>query len=212
MTDLSAHWNARNYVVIDVESNGQLTPEIIEIGLVLLNGDVIKEQKSWLVHATLPVLSRVTRIHGIKNGDLKSCPTIHDIAKEIESMVANRYLVAHNSHVDWNMLHREVPSAVPLGIIDTLRLARKMYPLLPCFKLGALVERFGIAPNEAGSDFSPHRASYDAMAAAKLFLYLMHSSLPPPQIEDLIRDVDVSRSGNREDLVQLSLFDRETKP
>ena len=51
-------------------------------------------------------------------------------------------------------------------IVDTLRLARRVFPRLPSYKLTFLTDYFDIRHDHA------HRASSDAEAAAKLYLMM----------------------------------------
>ena len=54
--------------------------------------------------------------------------------------------------------------------IDTLKLAKKMYPRLPSYKLGDLCELFGIVPEFDGRTW--HDGLYDSIACARLALHL----------------------------------------
>jgi DNA polymerase III epsilon subunit-like protein len=56
-------------------------------------------------------------------------------------------------------------------VLDTLKLSRRLLPDQPTHRLGALAEALhlidGLPPG-----LTPHRASYDALVAARLFVYL----------------------------------------
>ena len=60
--------------------------------------------------------------------------------------------------------------AIQNPVVDTLRLARKVFPKLACYKLGYLTDYFCIAHDTA------HRACSDADATAKLYLMMRTSS------------------------------------
>ena len=49
-------------------------------------------------------------------------------------------LVAHNAHVDVAVLRRELDGWESPEVFDTLKLARRLLPGQPSYKLGALVK------------------------------------------------------------------------
>ena len=80
-------------------------------------------------------------------------------------------IVAHNAGFDVPFLVSEIEkyeSKAPKGVVlDTLSLARKVYPGLPNYKLGTLVQHLGIP----ATNF--HRAEEDASYCGKLFYKMM---------------------------------------
>jgi DNA polymerase III alpha subunit (gram-positive type) len=56
-------------------------------------------------------------------------------------------------------------------VFDTLKLARRFVPDQTSFRLGSLVEAFQLAEG-LPHDMRPHRAGYDALVAARLFVRL----------------------------------------
>jgi DNA polymerase III epsilon subunit-like protein len=59
-------------------------------------------------------------------------------------------------------------------IFDTLKLARRLRPNQASYRLGALATAFRLADG-LPDDLSPHRATYDALVAARLFVCLAAS-------------------------------------
>ena len=80
-------------------------------------------------------------------------------------------LIAHNAHVDVGVLGRELVGWQVPEVFDTLRLAPRLVPELPSYKLGTLVERFKLAKG-LPDELKPHRATYDALVTARLFVHL----------------------------------------
>jgi exodeoxyribonuclease X len=78
-------------------------------------------------------------------------------------------------------VHRELGGWQPPEVFDTLRLARRLVPDLPNYKLGTLVERFKLAEG-LSSELKPHRATYDALVTARLFVRLAEAA---DSLEDL---------------------------
>lgn len=59
----------------------------------------------------------------------------------------------------------------PPEVFDTLRVARRLLPGRPSYRLAALVSAFGLAAG-LPADLRPHRAAYDALMTARLFVEL----------------------------------------
>jgi DNA polymerase III subunit epsilon len=81
--------------------------------------------------------------------------------------------------VDWRLLHRRHAAIAPTGLIDTLRLARHL-KAGGKNSLSAVTAQFGLTPQierlAAGSQ--PHRALWDAVAAALLLPALIAQAWP----------------------------------
>jgi len=164
-------WTSLNYVVLDVEGNGQQPPDLVELAAVPIVGGVIGEPMSWLVKPESPIKHLATRIHGLTNRDVADCPSFEDIKVDILLALSHPALVAHNAHVDLGVLQRKLTGWEPPEVFDTLKLARRLVPGQDSYKLGNLVETFKLAEG-LPEDLSPHRATYDALVAARLFVNL----------------------------------------
>jgi exodeoxyribonuclease X len=77
--------------------------------------------------------------------------------------------VAHNASVDLGVLTRELPGFTAPHVVDTLKMARAALPGRRSYQLGALVADLGLA-GDLPAALSPHRASGDALACARLFV------------------------------------------
>lgn len=164
-------WTSLNYVVVDVEGNGQQPPELVELAAVPVVEGVIGEPVSWLVRPESPIKHFATRIHGLTNQDVADCPSFADITADVLVAVDVDALVAHNAHVDVGVLQRHLGEWKCPEVFDTLTLARRLLPDMGSYKLGNLVESFKLAEG-LPEDLSPHRAIYDALVAARLFALL----------------------------------------
>jgi exodeoxyribonuclease X len=167
MTD----WTSLRFVVVDVEGNGQQPPELVELAVVPIVDGVVGEPASWLVKPEHPIKHIATTFHGLTTQDVADCPQIADISAEVLAALDAPALVAHNAHVDVGVLGRELPGWQMPEVFDTLRLARRLVPDLGSYKLGSLVERFTLAEGFT-SELRPHRATYDALVTARLFVHL----------------------------------------
>jgi DNA polymerase III epsilon subunit family exonuclease len=167
MTD----WTGLSYVVVDVEGNGQQPPDLVELAAVPIIGGVIGEPSSWLVRPDKPITPFARRIHGITNETVVDAPVFADIEDEVLRVLAGAALVAHNAHVEVGMLQRKLGDWKCPEIFDTLKLARRLVPGQMSHRLGSLVEAFKLV-EELPDGLKPHRATYDALVTARLFVRL----------------------------------------
>jgi exodeoxyribonuclease X len=167
MTD----WTTLTYVVVDVEGNGHQPPELVELAVVPIRSGVIGESASWLVKPDHPIKPFATKIHGLSNQDVTACPLLADVAAEMVAVLDADALVAHTAYVDMAVLRRELPGWKAPEVFDTLKLARRLIPNMRNYRLGTLVDRFQLADG-LPDGLRPHRATYDALVTARLFVHL----------------------------------------
>jgi DNA polymerase III epsilon subunit-like protein len=158
-------------VVVDIEGNGQQPPEMVELAVVSISGGVIGKPASWLVRPDHPIRYFATQLHGLTSTDVADCPKLEQVAAEVQAALAADALIAHNAHVDVGVLQHELAGWQPPEVFDTLRLARRLVPGLDSYRLGNLVRRFQLAEG-LPEGLKPHRAAYDALVAARLFVLL----------------------------------------
>jgi exodeoxyribonuclease X len=167
MTD----WTSQSFVVVDVEGNGQQPPDLVELAAVPVVGGVIEEPVSWLVKPAAPIKFYATKVHGLTNQDVADCPLFETVKVDVLLALSHPAIVAHNAHVDVDVLQRKMTGWEPPEVFDTLKLARRLVPGLDSYRLGSLVEAFSLADG-LPHGLSPHRATYDALVAARLFVLL----------------------------------------
>ncbi len=173
----------REAVVVDVEGNGGQPPEIIEMAVLELRADrvaTVADVRTWLVRPVVPISTLVTRkVHGIANTDVADAPPWAEVAGEIAKALSGRVLVAHNASVERRVLGAHLPGWEPPLVIDTLRLAKAVWPdLQGGYGLDRLITYADLAaPPDARPDASVgrrHRAGYDTWMTAALFVALLH--------------------------------------
>jgi DNA polymerase III epsilon subunit-like protein len=167
MTD----WTSLRYVVADVEGNGQQPPDLVELAVLPITDGIIGEPVSWLVKPPRPIRYLATSIHGISGKDVASAPAFAAIGHEVRRALADRVLVAHNAHVDVAVLRRELGGWESREVFDTLKLAKRLLPGQSSYKLGALVKALSL-DDGMPSGLEPHRAAYDVLVTARLFVRL----------------------------------------
>lgn len=87
--------------------------------------------------------------------------------EEIYGLLRDRMLVAHNLACEKTILTRLAPITRLGPWTDTLKIARKRYPGLKSYELGALCAAFGCVPEMAGRTW--HDGLYDAVACGMLY-------------------------------------------
>ncbi len=181
MTD----WMSLRYVVVDVEGNGQQPPDLVELAAVPIIDGIIGEPMSWLVRPDEPIMPFARKIHGITNKAVAGAPVFADIKDEVLHALDGAVLVAHNAHVDMSVLQRKLGGWECPEVFDTLKLARRLVPDQKSHRLGSLVGAFKLA-EELPDGLEPHRATYDALVTARLFVRLVtRPDTRPLSLEEL---------------------------
>ena len=166
-----ADWTSLTYVAVDVEGNGQQPPDLVELAAVPIVAGVVGEPASWLVKPKTSIKHFAARIHGLTNDDVADAPVFEEIRGQVLHALNAPALVAHNAHVDVDVLRRELRDWETPEVFDTLKLARRLIPGQRSYKLGALAAALKLAEG-LPDGLSAHRASYDALVAARLFVEL----------------------------------------
>ncbi len=167
--DLS--WTSARLVVADVEGNGQRPPSLVEVALVPIVAGRVGEPASWLIRPPAPITWQATRVHGITNQEVTELPGIDAVADDIRAHLDGAVVVAHNAPIDLDVLTRELPGWQPAAVIDTLKVARTRLHGQASYRLGALVNAFDLG-RDLPAGLRPHRATYDALVTARLFVHL----------------------------------------
>jgi len=170
MTD----WKNLSYVVVDVEGNGHQPPDLVELAAVPVVDGTIGEPTSWLVQPDQPITHFARKIHGISNEQVVDAPVFGLVEADVLKALDASALIAHNAHVDVGVLQRKLGGWECPEVFDTLKLARRLLPGRDSYKLGSLVREFDLASglDDDFRDLQPHRATYDVLVTARLFVHL----------------------------------------
>jgi exodeoxyribonuclease X len=176
-TAVPVQLEGHDLMVVDVEGNGHNPPEVVEIAALPVNGTVVyTDMRSWLIRPQMPIAAMVTKtVHGISNLDVADCPSWSDVAAAVGQVLGGRVLVAHNAHVEYRVLSAHLPDWRPPIVLDTLRLAKHVWPGLPSYSLGKLVNHANLNMT-AVSDQCRHRAGYDTWGTWQLLRALVGDS------------------------------------
>lgn len=178
------------FVVIDLETTGHSPVKedrIIEVGIVVIENNKITDSYSSLFDPKKSIPPFISNLTGIFDKDVADAPIFIEKADEISALFNESYLVAHNVPFDLGFLNSELSNngMHPLlnPVLDTVELARILYPKAPSYKLGQLAEYLDIQHDD------PHRALSDAYVTAKVFLNLKEKliGLPIETIDHLLK-------------------------
>ncbi|MGB9904826.1 MAG: exonuclease domain-containing protein, partial [Desulfotomaculales bacterium] len=153
-----------SFVVCDLETTG-LSPfqnEIIEVGLVLVEGGRVKSTFHTLVRPQKELPKGICRLTGLKDEDFRDSPEIREVLPRVLNFLAGHPLVGHNVSFDRGFLEAAAGKLSNLAF-DTLELAKIIFPFSPGYRLGSLCKYLGI-PNAR-----EHRALSDALATVTLY-------------------------------------------
>jgi exodeoxyribonuclease X len=190
-------WTRVRFAVVDVEGNGQQPPDLVEVAIVPVVGGVVGTPESWLVRPPRPITPMARHFHKISNDDVAGHPHVEEVAEQIRGRLDHAVFVAHNAHVDLAVLIRELPGFTPFfGVVDTLKLARRLLPGRASYKLSALAADLELT-RELSDDLRPHRAAYDALVCTRLLFHLAALPKPtPPSLGDLLTTPPTTPEGN----------------
>lgn len=162
--------SGQRLVVVDVEGNGQQPPEIIELAALPVDSGAPGEMRTWTIRPQHPITAIVTRkVHGITNKDVAYSPVWNQVAEDVLELLDDRILVAHNAAVERTVLGAHLPDWQPPTVLDTLKLARNVWPDLAGHgldQLAAIVDTAGISGRR-------HRAAYDVEVTYRVFAALV---------------------------------------
>ncbi|MGL5049863.1 MAG: PolC-type DNA polymerase III [Fusobacteriaceae bacterium] len=165
------------YVVFDLETTGlnSHSNEIIEIGAVKLNGTRIVDRYSTFVKPEGKIPQKITELTGITEEMVMDADSIENILSEFLDFVGDATLVAHNSNFDMGFIRKETKRIlgreIENSVIDTLSMARDVFPELKNYGLKTLTKRLGVSLE------SHHRAVDDSQATANMFVIFLEKYL-----------------------------------
>ena len=156
------------YCVLDLETTGFSfrTEKITEIGIMKIKNGEVLDEFSCFVNPEKPIPQRVVEVTNITDDMVKDAETIDKVFPKMLDFIGDSVLVAHNADFDIGFLKY---NATQLGYtlnntyLDTLRLAKELFPDYKKYKLGIIAENLGIKVEVA------HRALDDVDTTVKVF-------------------------------------------
>ena len=197
------------YCVLDLETTGfsATTEKITEVGIMKVkNGEVIDEFSTF-VNPEKHIPERVTEVTNITDEMVADAETIEKVFPKILEFLGDEketVIVAHNANFDVGFLKQ---NAKVLGhkfeytYLDTLSLAKDLFPDYKKYKLGKIAENLGIKVEVA------HRALDDVDTTVKVFnvMIKMLKEKGAQKIED-IDQVAADEQAKKEEYKKLKTY------
>ncbi|MCY0892057.1 MAG: PolC-type DNA polymerase III [Acidibacillus sp.] len=164
------------YVVFDTETTGLSAAEheLIEIaGVKMRRGEII-DTFAELIAPIKAIPPKITEITSITNDMVAGKPTVDQVLPAFRKFCEGAILVAHNAEFDLSFL---AVQASKIGLdpftqptIDTLGLARTLFPTDRNHKLKTLTQKFNVSLTQH------HRALADSEATGRVFYKLLEEA------------------------------------
>ncbi len=160
------------YCVLDLETTGLSfrTEKITEIGVMKVKGGEVLEEFSCFVNPEKPIPQKVVEVTNITDDMVKDAETIDFVMPKLLDFLGDSVLVAHNADFDIGFLKynaKELGYELNNTYLDTLRLAKDLFPDYKKYKLGIIAENLGIKVEVA------HRALDDVDTTVKVFRVML---------------------------------------
>jgi DNA polymerase-3 subunit epsilon len=175
----------RRYAFVDLETSGVSPADdrITEIGIVLVDDDVLVEEWSSLVDPGVPIPAEIQALTGITNEMVRGAPRFAQLLPDVAARLAGRVFVAHNARFDYGFLKAEFRRAgerFGADVLCTVRLSRRLFPQYGSHRLDALIDRHRLPAADR------HRALGDARVI-RAFLQALARDADPDAVEAAIR-------------------------
>lgn len=163
-------------VVVDLETTGldYKLDRILEIGAVRLHEGVAVAEFQALINPGVELREENVAFHGITPELVAGAPPLEAVLPEFLDFLGDSGVVAHNARFDLNFLSYHARAVLGREVsppaVDTLELAREVFPRERALSLERLLELFEEPPRPL------HRALEDARALASVFPRLQAAS------------------------------------
>lgn len=184
------------YVVIDIETTGfwKGHDKIIEIAAVRYGGAGIIDTFTTLVNPGMPIPEEAVELTGITDADVAAAPEWGEVEDRFLSFVGQSTLVGHNiKSFDIHRINIALGKELSNPLIDTLQLAKAVFPGQPNYKLSTLKEELDLPAERS------HRALDDVHTTYALLQKCMASGT--------IQNFDTSRKHPRPVYSQTKISD-----
>lgn len=163
------------FAALDFESAGLRrggTEAPVQIGIAQMRDLVMKPEENFTSYlfTDQPITWMAQKVHGIRTEDLTGAPALADLWPEIKSRLQNRWVVAHGAATEKRYL-RAFPFHGFGPWVDTLKLARALWPERKSFALGELIADLGMDGD--GWCKRPGFRWHDALSDAEASLALL---------------------------------------
>ena len=197
------------YCVLDLETTGfsAVTEKITEVGIMKVkNGEVIDEFSTF-VNPEKHIPERVTEVTNITDEMVADSETIDKVFPKILEFLGDdkeTVIVAHNANFDVGFLKQNAKAlgySFDYTYLDTLSLAKDLFPDYKKYKLGKIAENLGIKVEVA------HRALDDVDTTVKVFNVMV--KMLKEKGAEIVEDIDkvaASEESKKEEYKKLKTY------
>lgn len=186
------------YVVFDVETTGlsAVHDVIIELAAVKIKNGEIIDRFSEFANPHRKLTQQIIELTHITDDMLVDAPEIDDVIKRFLEFIEGAVLVAHNARFDMGFLQEAVKrigqKPVQNPVLDTLELARFLFPSMKNHRLNTLADKLNVKLEQH------HRAIYDAEATGHILWKMIEETVQRGithlhQLNEKLGDRDFSR-------------------
>ena len=159
-----------DYVLFDLETTGIscMTDEVIEISAVKVRNGEVTDEFSELVNPGRPIPYAASMVNHITDQMVEDAPQFAQVLEQFLAFTEKDVLVGHNiGSFDMQFLYRDceryLGQVLTNDYIDTLSLAKTVFPSWRHRRLSDLAEYYGI------STMGAHRALADCLMNQKVY-------------------------------------------
>ena len=139
-----------DYTVLDIETTG-VDPHcdrIIQVSCLTIRNCQIADQYDTYINPGIEINSFISNLTGITNEMVSNAPTIDEAAPDILEFIGDDVIIGHNVNFDINFLYDAFLAGQRVSLsndyIDTMRMARRLFPEWSDHRLSTLVANFGL--------------------------------------------------------------------
>jgi DNA polymerase-3 subunit epsilon len=190
MNDTQPRLTDVSFVALDTETTGlfPIMHRLVEVGAVRfrLDGQELATFQT-LIQPEIPIPKDVQHVHGITDRMVRGKPTIEHVLPQFIEFLGHHdtILLAHNAPFDLGFLAMALTrlriTYPPHYLLDTLDMARRLYPAWPSHSLEYVATRLKVAKR------AEHRALSDARLVKDIFPAVLQHVPAVRTITDLAR-------------------------
>lgn len=164
------------YIVFDIETTGLSVTQnkIIEIAAVKVEEGKEIDRFATFVNPHERIPYNIQQLTNINDDMVKDAPELEPVIRDFVKFAGDGVLVAHNARFDMGFIQASLKQLgmpeLPNPVLDTLELARLLYPKMKNHRLNTLADKYKVALE------SHHRAIDDTIALAGILNGLINDA------------------------------------
>lgn len=160
--------DGQTYVIFDVETTGlsAIYDKVIELSASKMKDGEVLERFDEFIDPGFPLSEQTTNLTSITDEMVQGSKSEEEVFRMFKDFCEGCIIAGHNVSFDMGFMNtgyrRHNMEEITAPVIDTLPLARFLYPHMRGYRLNTLSKKFKVALEHH------HRANYDAEATGKL--------------------------------------------